>query len=161
MDRLRQMISVQREFQTSLGYDFPQMTVRERITFIKEMYIAALSELSEALDETSWKPWTKGEPRLNSDALTSELSDCWQFTTNMWFAAFPNATPEELAEKMWLTLNAKLIVNRQRAESRTYDGVTDKCRQCSRALDDPHTKCSENTTSWWCEDLQMWVVKAS
>jgi hypothetical protein len=156
MDRLEQMISAQRKLQEKLGYDFPAMTVAARVAFIKEMYIAVLSELSEALDETSWKPWTTGEPRLNEESFLSELSDAWQFIANMWFAAHPNATPAELAEDMQVILNAKLIINRRRAESTTYDGVTGKCQGCGRALDDQHTQCRQSApNSWWCVEQSV------
>lgn len=140
MDRLEDMLRSQLKLQQELGYDFPEMSMSERIQFIKDMMLAAQQELGEALNEVSWKPWTVGE-RFNTTAFASELSDAFQFIMNMWFAAMPSLTPTELAEAMRETLQLKLIINRKR-HSEGYDGVSTKCPKCSRALDDPHVGCA-------------------
>jgi dUTPase len=139
MDHLEEMLTKQLEFQRRLGYDFPKMTVAERIRFVKDMYIAAMRELGEALDEVSWKPWTVGE-RFNTTAFTSELSDAWQFIANLWFAAMPTATPREIAFAMRATLDVKILINEKRRVE-GYDGVSTKCSICGRATDDPNVAC--------------------
>jgi hypothetical protein len=149
------MLYSQLKLQQELGYDFPEMSTHERILFIKDMMLAAQSELNEALDEISWKPWTTGE-RFNTTAFASELSDAFQFIMNMWFAAMPSLTPLELAEAMRETLQLKLLINRKR-HAEGYDGASTKCFNCGRALDDPHVKCRPGVPSPrlneapWCE----------
>lgn len=149
------MLRSQLKLQRDLGYDFPEMTTAERIQFVKDMMLAAQNELNEALNEISWKPWTVGE-RFNTTAFASELSDAFQVIMNMWFAAMPSLTPLELAEVMRETLQLKLIINRKR-HAEGYDGVSSKCFNCSRALDDPHVKCRPGVQSTrldeapWCE----------
>jgi hypothetical protein len=137
-DRLEQMIAAQQGFQAKLGHKFAAMTPEERIMYMKEMYIAAIAELGEALDETSWKPWAHGY-RFNSAGVVSELSDAWQFMANMWFVAMPTGSPADIAEGMYHTLMNKLEVNHTRADN-GYDN-TDKCPACRRAYDDTHVTC--------------------
>lgn len=139
-DSLELMLERQRDFQRDIGYDFAKMTVAERVAFIKDMYVAAVQELGEALDETSWKPWTTGV-RLNTSALTGELNDAFQFIMNMWFAAMPTATIEDIAGAMLAIHTNKIAVNRKRARV-GYDGVSGKCPECRRALDDQHVTCT-------------------
>lgn len=146
-DILTQMIQRQRDLQERLGYHFEMMSLRERISFTRDMYVAAMQELGEALDETSWKPWATGE-FIHTFALIGELSDTWQFLTNMWFAAFPEASADQLAEMMNTTHSAKVDVNVRRLEN-GYDG-TEKCPQCRRALDDPAVECSAGPLGYHC-----------
>jgi hypothetical protein len=144
-DRLVLMIRQQRELQHRMGLKFTVSPddKRRRVNHIKDMALAAIKEIGEALDETSWKPWTSGEPMLRKHAVGGELSDAWQFIMNMWFAAYPELSDEALADRMLSVLNAKLIVNESRRVS-GYDGVSTKCPDCKRALDDPAVSCTAN-----------------
>lgn len=139
-DSLEVMLKNQWELQRDLGYDFAKMNPEERIEFMKNMYIAAIQELGEVLNETSWKPWTTGV-RLNTHALIGELNDVFQFIMNMWFAAMPTATIEDIAGTMLVIHTSKIAVNRKRARV-GYDGVSGKCPECRRALDDQHVTCT-------------------
>jgi dUTPase-like protein len=141
VDRLAEMLLGQRQLQERLGHNFETMSHAERLAYVKEMYVAATLELGEALNETTWKSWTVGDPHINILPFISELSDAWQFIANMWFAALPFATPGQVADAMRETLLTKLQVNHRRADD-DYDGVSTKCPQCKRALDDPHVMCS-------------------
>lgn len=139
-DSLVEMLAAQLEYQRSMGHDFAAMSDERRIAWVKDMYIAAVHELGEALDEVSWKPWTDGPPRFTVLPFIAELGDAFQFIMNMWFAAMPHATPAEVATAMHVTLDSKLLVNRARVAD-GYDGVSTKCPGCRRALDDPHVTC--------------------
>lgn len=133
-DRLSEMFSMQRSFQSRLGYDFECMDRRERIAFIKEMYTAALQELGEALNEVSWKPWANAE-FINDAQLVAELVDAWHFIMNMVFAAWPGTTPDDAATLFHAAYMKKIAVNHSRQDA-GYDGISAKCPSCRRALDD-------------------------
>lgn len=148
-DRLVSMLRQQRELQHRMGHLHASMTRKERVEHIKDMYIAAVNELGEALDETSWKPWTVGESRLRKHAVGGELSDAFQFMMNMWFAAYPELSDEELADRMVSILEAKLAINEMRRTS-GYDGVSSKCGGCKRALDDPAVMCTREGDQGYC-----------
>jgi hypothetical protein len=141
MDRLAEMVEAQRQFQDKLGHDFTAMNDRDRIAYVKEMYIAAVQELGEALSEVSWKSWAAGDAQFGAAAFVCELSDTWQFITNMWFAALPDMTPEFIAGAMHTTLMSKLRIDYTRID-KGYDGVSTKCRRCKRALDDTNVHCT-------------------
>lgn len=145
-DRLISMIRQQRELQHRMGHKFSVAPDEKwaRIEHIKNMAIAAIMEISEALDEVSWKPWTVGEPVLRKHAVGGELSDAWQFIMNMWFAAYPELSDEDLANRMLATLEAKLAINETRRVN-GYDGYSLKCIHCKRALDDPAVSCTFDT----------------
>ncbi len=139
MDRLEEMIRRQRELQVRLGYDFEKMNPWQRVAYIKEMFIAAVKELGEALDETTWKPWSSADVSVNTDAFVSELNDAWQFICNMWLAALPDADAVDVALVMSSVHERKIRVNHKRVDD-NYDN-TSKCPVCRRALDDQHVRC--------------------
>lgn len=139
MSELVWMLEKQKEFQERLGYDFAAMSTVERVKFVKEMYIALQSEMTEALDEVSWKPWSKAEPKFMVLPFIGELTDVWCFFMNLWLVAMPNATPEQIRDAMVISYDTKMGINNRR-QSDGYSGEN-KCVGCKRALDDPHTRC--------------------
>ena len=149
-DMLEQMLAVQRSFQRSLGHEVEWMSDTERVAYVKEMYIAAVQELGEALDETSWKPWARGVPRVN-DALFGELIDVWHFIMNMFMVAMPKLEPDELAALIHRRYMEKQGINRQR-QADGYDGVAGKCPRCRRAYDDSAVKCHEKGVYYFCDE---------
>jgi hypothetical protein len=159
-DRLAQLIQLQRDLQVRLGNDFADWTHGERISYIRVQTLAAIAELMEALDETSWKTWSTAE-HVNDDAMFGELRDTWQFVTNLMFAAYPDADGAEIADKLETDLHAKWGVNYRRAEA-GYDGKN-KCPGCGRALDDIHTLCVSSTKegdkSFYCVKMGWREVK--
>lgn len=134
MDRLSDIIRRQRELQTEYGYKYENMTLEERVATIKDMYVAATQELGEALDETSWKPWTVGSPFIN-EALTGEIVDALQFMLNMLFCQYPELNEFQLAQLINEKHSKKVAINHKRLME-NYDGVSTKCRNCKRALDE-------------------------
>jgi len=98
--------------------------------------LAAIKELSEATDETRWKPWANlvdGEPIIDKDPFLKEIVDVNHFLANLLVAAGVSDDEYDAA------YHAKMAVNRARQlqaggyESRK--GV-DKCPRCSRSYDD-------------------------
>lgn len=150
-DRLVSMLRQQRALQERFGYYFATMDRATRVEHIKNMALATVAEIMETLDEVSWKPWTTGRPVLKKHAVGGELSDAFQFMMNMWFAAFPELSDEELADRMIATLEAKLTINELRRVG-GYDGVSTKCGGCKRALDDPAVSCTRRGDQGWCAD---------
>ncbi len=140
VDRLEEMVSRQLDLQRHLGYDFTKMTMQERLAYIREMYMAIIKELGEALDETTWKPWATGEPHIHTEKYLSELNDVWQLLCNMWFVALPDCDGVDVALMMSSIHEKKVRVNRTRRDN-AYDGWSTKCPTCRRALDDPGVRC--------------------
>lgn len=128
---LIELITAQRDLQLQLGTDFERMTLDERRMFIVENVLAATDELHEALGETGWRSWASSR-HLNDDAFFGELRDCWQFITNLMLVVEPD--PTRLATRFADVLRKKLAINRARIDN--YDGVSTKCSNCSRALDE-------------------------
>lgn len=134
-DRLARMIRMQYVLQTeTFGIELDEMNVQERVDYIKENVLAMTDELHELLAETSWKPWAKSV-FLNEEKAFSELVDVWHFMMNIMLAITPNVEASQLAEELTKSYFKKREVNVQRQED-GYDGVSTKCPECNRALDD-------------------------
>ena len=145
-DRLARMIRMQRKLQEeTFGFELHEMNVPERVDYIKENVLALTDELHELLAETSWKPWAKSV-FLNEEKAFSELVYVWHFMMNIMVAIAPDAEASELAEELASSYFKKREVNVQRQED-GYDGVSTKCPNCNRALDDIFaTELSDNHT---------------
>jgi dUTPase-like protein len=134
------MITDQRMFCKRVDVRWMSDDITQRIAYVKDMYIALVQEAGEALNETTWKPWaTEAVPAIHTLELITELTDIWCFVMNMWFAAMPDATPEQIAEALFQSHHTKVKVNHQR-QNEGYDG-TNKCSGCGRAFDDSSVRC--------------------
>ena len=137
-DRLAVMIERQRQLQEQHmfnGTSFADMSVLDRVRYLKDMVLAIDNELhAEVLNEFTWKPWDKSQPTIHEEHLLRELVDVWHFLMNLMWATYPQDTPAELARRFFLVYTDKWEVNveRQRA-GYTNNG---KCPLCTRALDD-------------------------
>lgn len=130
MDRLAQMLDMQRELQrAAYRIDPASLPPTEKIQFIKDMTLALTDELHEVLAEVDWKPWTHGERQINVENYKKELVDCWHFFQNLMLAV--DMTSDELYE-MYVK-KRQVNANRQLQE---YDGRSTKCPACKRALED-------------------------
>jgi len=135
---LKMIFEKQLELQTrSYGVDPSTLEGEDRRRYIVDMTTALTDELHEALAETGWKPWATSR-HFNRDAYLNELIDALHFLVNLMLVA--GANPTEIAGR-YLEKNA-LNAARQQAG---YDGVTGKCNNCGRALDDPDVTCTEDT----------------
>lgn len=130
MDRLAQMLEMQKDLQIkAYGLTPGDMSINEKISYIKDMILASTDELHEVLAEIDWKPWTQGERTINTDGVKKELVDIWHFFMNIMLATGMNT--DELY-KMYMK---KRQVNIDRQDS-GYDGKSTKCSGCKRALED-------------------------
>lgn len=145
-DRLASMFAAQKKLQMfTFEHYFSDMTTQQRVDYIKENVLALTDELHELLAETSWKPWAKSE-FLHEDKVVSELVDAWHFMMNIMIATMPWLSPGDMAEVLTKSYEKKREVNVQRQED-GYDGVSTKCPNCNRALDDiMATELSDNPT---------------
>lgn len=131
-DRLTEMLTAQREVQAVISVDPVAIADQdERIDYIRTMTLALIAELGEMLDEIGWKPWSTSR-HVNEDAAFGELRDAWQFMMNLMMAV-TLAPPDEVADRLYAELQAKHVVNMDRAMN-GYDGVSGKCSACRRDL---------------------------
>lgn len=146
-DRLERMFKAQRELQVkSMGIPITSVLDNPvtRIDYFKENVLAATDELHEALAEIGWKSWATSR-HFNEDAVKGELVDLFHFFMNLCIAA--NLSPGELTLKYF----SKRAINAQRQKDK-YDGVSTKCPECTRALDDPGVGCFKDDNGMgWCE----------
>lgn len=131
-DRLTRMFAKQLLLQRHHRTDPTVVPEDLRAAWIKNMILATLDELHEALNETGWKPWASSR-HVNDDACFGELRDAWQFLMNAMLTVH-QVSPSELAELLEESLDAKLKKNYARVDA-GYTG-TEKCPGCRRALDE-------------------------
>lgn len=146
-DRLDIMFEAQRQLQHKIiGCDPGELEGIDRIQFIKDMVLAIENEMqAEILPEIGWKPWATSR-HVNEAACQGEMIDIFHFFMNLCMVF--NVTPEMLFEKYL----AKREINLLR-QAHGYDGVSDKCPICKRALDDEAVKCIPATSGaeGYCE----------
>lgn len=151
IDMLSRMFDLQHDLQTNvLGHNFERMTTEDRVAYIKDMVLGAQTELAEVLNETNWKPWAvnRGQAVRDPVLYLGEIVDVLQFLMNLTFAL--GGDPTEIAREIFTRHSLKVSVNRERHESRSYDGRGAKCGNCGRALDDPAVACSRRGDQGYC-----------
>jgi len=119
------------------GKDPRKLSDEERMEWVRWNILALEDELHEALQETGWKPWAT-KNHLNEDAFRGELVDGLHFFLNLMLVA--NISAEELLAGYQL----KREKNAKR-QADGYDGVSTKCPECKRALDDDAVECGVYT----------------
>lgn len=99
MHKLEEMMALQETFQKRLDPNFNNMTVKERVAFIKEHSIHLNQEVNEMLYELPYfKPWkdysglTEPVEEVMLHKARMELIDAWHFFMNMALAL--GFTPE-------------------------------------------------------------------
>lgn len=112
----------------SYNTDPSQLEGKDRDYYLMWNNLAARDELSEALSEHSWKPWSSTVGALNRKEYISEIVDSLHFHANMLIAV--GCSDEELNA----AYTAKMDKNRARMAN-NYDN-SNKCIKCKRALDD-------------------------
>lgn len=135
-DKLDKMLERQRALQEeSMSIDFKTMSDEDRIAYIKEQVLALEDELHEMLGEMGWKSWATSR-HINTNAAFGELIDAWHFLMNIAIAILPgDMHPYVVADRFEDWYDAKRQKNAKR-QADGYDGVSTKCPQCGRALDD-------------------------
>jgi hypothetical protein len=92
-------------------------------------HTALIVELSEFMQEIGWKDWTTPRGWINRDAAIGELVDAAHFLANILVRL--DVTDGEWEERYRI----KQEKNRLRMRT-SYDGVSNKCLRCKRALDE-------------------------
>jgi hypothetical protein len=130
-------LAAQHELQkNSFGKDPADLESDEdKLEWIRWNVLALEDELHELLAETGWKPWAKSK-HINREAYISELVDSFHFLMNLMLVV-DCSVPEFLAKYF-----EKRGINIKRQEA-GYDGVTGKCQECHRALDDAGVHCTD------------------
>lgn len=77
MDTLYNMFKLQKNFQTKI-----LKSDLYSIDFLRIMALGSIIEISEAVQETNWKPWKKNIP-MNNIKFKYEIVDCLCFIINM------------------------------------------------------------------------------
>lgn len=118
----------------SFGNDPKSLTDDQKVEWIRWNVLALEDELHEALQEVGWKPWAKSK-HVNRDAYISELVDAFHFLMNLMLVV--DCSADEFLDKYF----EKRKVNQKR-QAEGYDGVSNKCARCHRALDDAAVNCT-------------------
>jgi dimeric dUTPase (all-alpha-NTP-PPase superfamily) len=152
-DRLEEMFIAQEKLQRdTYRVDFYglQGDHDRRAEYVRMNALAAMVELTEALNEVGWKPWATNRV-MNTDAMIGELVDVWHFMLNMMLAS--GRDPRTLAKLFQEKYLAKNQVNTRR-QLEGYDGVKTKCPHCARDLEEAQvgfTQDSDGQISMlWC-----------
>jgi dimeric dUTPase (all-alpha-NTP-PPase superfamily) len=131
-DALRAQYELQKQ---SFGNDPKALNDEEKLDWIRWNVLALNDELHEALAETGWKPWAKSK-HINREAYVSELVDAFHFLMNLMIVV------DCSAEEFLAVYFEKRGLNALR-QANGYDGITGKCPDCKRALDDKAVTCTE------------------
>jgi hypothetical protein len=128
-----QMRLVNRDLEGSPLY---MLTNEQKLSFLRWNHSALIIELSEAMEETGWKPWASSR-HMNYAGFIKEMVDGWHFFMNMLLvaAAIEGKTLDEVGDDFtqeYITKNAKNL----RRQMEGYDGITGKCPRCNRELSD-------------------------
>jgi len=131
--------------------DITKLDPEERAEFIRWNVLALEDELHEALAETGWKPWATSR-HLNREAYKGELVDALHFFMNLM------ALADISADELLAGYQVKREKNAKRQED-GYDGVSEKCPFCKRALDDDAVNCGwtkdiEDDEFFWCDAIE-------
>ena len=118
----------QKALQEAFGFPTVASSNKDKAGLLHMYTVGAIKEISEMMDEFSWKPWAKGS-FVNSELVLSEVVDTFFFLLNIVNTI--GATEED----MELAMMRKLRKNQIRASSE-YDNDYMKCIKCNRALDD-------------------------
>jgi dimeric dUTPase (all-alpha-NTP-PPase superfamily) len=140
-DRIDHMFDLQEALQSDTygdGLSPRNFTNEGKIAFIQTNILALTDELHEALAEVGWKPWASSR-HINEDAFKGELVDAFHFFMNLCITV--GLDPQELYVR-YIKKRAKNIARQEEG----YDGVSTKCPQCKKALDDDAVNCYITTT---------------
>lgn len=122
--------------------NFERMTNEEVIEYIRWNTIALEDELHEALGEIGWKPWAESR-HINREAYIGELIDALHFLLNLFIVV--DAGPVEIFER-YAEKRARNITRQLEG----YDGVSGKCQNCHRAMDDVVAHGEQPYSAWFC-----------
>lgn len=115
---MQNMLEAQAKLQKFLGFEFEEMSIEERVAFIKEHSIHLNQEINEALYELPFfKPWknydgmTIDEMAAQIKKYKEELVDAFHFFMNMMLAV--DFTADEF-EALYMEKNCENILRQAR-----------------------------------------------
>lgn len=150
-DRLEHMLKTQEHLQATVyGWEFDRLTPEARMAFMRDNMLALMDELHEALGEIGWKPWATSR-HMNIEPFISEMVDAWHFFMNLLLAT--GMYPDEISRLFYSKYMEKSKRNAER-QLEGYDGVSTKCADCKRALDDVGVSCTRNGDQGYCAMTQ-------
>jgi dimeric dUTPase (all-alpha-NTP-PPase superfamily) len=121
-ERLSELLQHQLDLQrNTFKVDPTVMTDDERLEYLRFNVLALEDELHEMLNETSWKPWTRGSWINELNAL-GELADAWHFFLNIMLVLRPQEGTFALASRFGQMYADKRSVNAHR-QANDDDGV--------------------------------------
>lgn len=118
----------------SYGIDPVTLDGQARIEFVRWNVLALHAELTEALDEMSWKPWATAR-YFNGELMLKELVDAFHFLVNVALVAGEGRSPKSTAAAFLAEYRRKADENAHR-QVEGYDGLAGKCPACRRNLSD-------------------------
>lgn len=114
MQRFGSWLEIARRFQRdTYGTEIAQLSNKEWAEYVRWNFLAAHTELSEALQHLQWKPWRGGEKRTvgtDRDLAVREMVDVLFFVSNILNAL--GVTDEELEREY----SVKQSINSRRQE---------------------------------------------
>lgn len=125
---INKILKNQEELQKAFGFPIDDQDIATKVNLLHQYSVGAIKEISEIMDEFSWKPWAS-DIFLNKGSIISEVADTFLFLMNILLAVDGNAESFEKAVK------AKMQKNFARAGI-DYRHDSFKCIECKRALDD-------------------------
>jgi hypothetical protein len=121
----------------SYGVDFDALEGDARADYFMMNVTALLVEAGEFMAEVGWKPWAEPRGWVNRHEAVKECVDIAHFLANM-------LTALGVSDFEWETYyTAKQALNAKR-QAEGYDGVSEKCPSCHRALDDVEVRIAPN-----------------
>lgn len=87
VDKLEYLFMLQRKFQSKMNDGFYAWCIskdidKDKEQYIKDMSMALVDEVMEAVRETPWKPWKKQQD-YKREEFQKELVDAWHFLINL------------------------------------------------------------------------------
>jgi hypothetical protein len=165
LDRMLQdQAEIQKLFPDGVGPASSYPDRVELMSVLRTQSLSLIKEISEALDETGWKPWASSN-HINGEKFKHELVDAFRFWMNLCIIAGMNA------EEIHTIFHETLFISRTRAAT-GYDGVSSKCPSCKASYDNAGVMClppkQENSQTirdeWkgevvpaWCEKVDRYV----
>lgn len=116
----------------SYGNDLRNVSGEDQDRALINNHAGLVWELTEAMDETSAKPWSAETGRINREKYLGELVDAAHFLANLILIG------DFTEEEFWEAYRAKQERNRARmARPQGYKASENRCDGCKRELDRP------------------------
>ena len=128
MDKLDTIFEEQRKFEEKLGYNFDDMSLEERVAYIKEYVLHCEHELHEMLQELPYfKPWKQYDENIGFANASAEFADALHFFINVAIALGFSA------ESLAAAYKNKLSINHMRQTQQEYKPCVEVTDEATRS----------------------------